>query len=138
MGVLADFIATTKEQAMQYDGSNLEAECVVQSKGITDIEMGYLLNITEGKGVECEDMPDFDVINVVDYGESVTTQIMDSLKVTLAEASEEQINDWAQQWCKAEELSCEASDLIPLLQSLKKLAGLAVENKTDLYLWNAV
>ena len=138
MGLLAEFIVATKEEAENYNGFNHPQSHTAKYKGLTELELGYLVDITQNKEIDYEKFHDFETIKIEDDGERVTTLIRDDLTENISNATNETIAKWAAIWCTADELQCSPEDLIPVLNDLKKLSQLSIQENKKLYLWNCL
>ncbi len=139
MGVLADFIVATEADASEYDGSaKIPDSHRAQHKRLTEVELGTLYHITQGKPVDDDTLYDFNVIRVVDDGEQLTTELLPDLIVRLAAASNDDLDGWAEVWSETDELSCDADDVRPILDDLRRLSRLAAAERKSVYLWNCV
>jgi hypothetical protein len=45
---------------------------------------------------------------------------------------------WARLWGATEEIRCEATELLPVLEDLRRLSRIAATESKSLYLWNCV
>ena len=138
MGVLADFIVATKEEAINYDGSNLPNDHIAQYKRFTELELGYLVDVVDGKGIDYESFHDFETVLIEDDGQIVTTLIREDLTSRFSTANDQDLEQWAKVWCTAEELSCQPEDVMPMLKDLRFLSLLARKENKKVYLWNCV
>lgn len=139
MGLLADFIVATETEARSYEGDATFPERYrAQLRGFTEIELGTLYHIAQGKPVAEDTLYDFYVIRSVDGGERMTTEVIPDLVNHLAAASDADLAAWAKEWCQTEELLCDAGDVLPVLEDLRRLSKLAVSERKSVYLWNCV
>ncbi len=139
MGLLADFLVGTDEDASRYDGGPTVPDSHRASyTGITEIELTTLYLIAQGLPVDPDTTYDFRTVSEADEGEVVTVEILPDLVRRLAGASDEDLMQWAREWAATEELACEPEDLQPVLQDLRRLALVARAEAKAVYLWNCV
>ncbi len=139
MGVLADFIVATEEEAMAYDGiATFPESHRAQYKRLTELELGTLYHILQGKQVDDHTLYEFEAINVVDGGEQLTTRLLPDLVERLRGASDGELKSVASLWGATEEIQCSGDEMLPLLEDLRRLAKLAQSESKDMYLWNCV
>lgn len=138
MSVLADFIVTTPAEAARYDGTQPLSESHRASyHGFTEVELGCLYHITQGKAVDEDTLYAFEVVS--DDGEGkVTTVLLPDLVSRLAAAPAGELHEWAERWGETEELDCSAEELIPVLGDLCRLSKVAVAEGKAVYLWSCL
>ena len=139
MGVLANFIVANEGEAAAYDGdtSISDSHCAYY-KTFTEIELGTLYHITQGKEVDDDTLYDFKVIREVDGGERVTIELLPELVSRLASADDADLHAWAELWGQTEEIQCPADEMLPVLKDLRRLSKLAQTEAKSVYLWNCV
>ena len=139
MGVLADFIVANEAEAAAYDGdTSIRDSHRAQYKSFTEIELGTLYHITQGKEVSDDTVYDFKVIREVDGGERLTTELLPDLVSRLASADDQDLDAWAELWGQTEEIQCAADEMLPVLKDLRRLSKLAHTEAKSVYLWNCV
>jgi hypothetical protein len=106
-------------------------------KRFTEIELGTLYHIAQGKEVTDDTLYDFRSTHIVEHRERMVTELIPDMVARLAAASDAQLAAWAGEWCQTAELLCDASDLIPVLEELRRLAKVAASEQKTVYLWNS-
>jgi hypothetical protein len=126
-------------EAAAYDGdAPIPDSHRAQYKSFTEIELGTLYHITQGKEVADDTLYDFKVIREVDGGERLTTELLPELVSRLAAAADDDLDSWAESWGQTEELQCAADEMLPVLKDLRRLSKLAQAEAKSVYLWNCV
>lgn len=139
MGVLADFIVANEAEAAAYDGDrSIRDSHRAQYKSLTQIDLGTLYYITQGKEVGDDTVYDFKVILDVDREECLTTEFLPDLVSRLASADDQDLDAWAELWGQTEELQCAADEMLPVLKELRRLSKLAQTEAKSVYLWNCL
>ncbi len=142
MGLLADFIVATEEEASAYDGdASFPDTHRLECKGLTELEVGTLYQIVQGQevGGEDDEIPyEGRVIRVVDGGERLTVEVTPGLIRHLASASDADLDAWSHAWGRTAEIQCSGDEMLPILRELRRLSMLAVSESKSVYLWNCV
>jgi hypothetical protein len=140
MSILADLFVSSEGVARALDNiSSLPIECVAQYRRVTELEFKALLECMDISTVDSGQDLSFRMINVVDYGEQVTTAFPEPMTKVLAKLSDRNVGELAVKWAASELFTQEtSSSLEPLIIDLRRLAVLADERGELLYLWNCV
>jgi hypothetical protein len=141
MGILADFFVATPADALEYESLLMAQEPLPESffraeyKGFTSLELGFLWAILE--------QTEWDVakhgLEHVAHGEEGETwleRFPEEFVGFLAALTNETVI--AERWAEHEELACGASDLIPVLLDLQRLAIQARDSQKSMYLWGSL
>ena len=142
MGILADFFVATPEDALLYAELSLEDSFPearfprAQWKGFTSLEVETLWAIVEGRPWNPET---HSLEPAGDVGEEQWLfRLPEPLVARLATLTPEDQGRFAGEWAETEELSCEASELEPVLASLVDLAGNARASGRGMFLWGSL
>lgn len=139
----ADFIVADLDAAMSYDmfvrgqGSRPPLVDILENGNLTGIEVTTLWAILEGVAWNADHhiLPE---LLADGEGDSWLHEFPSDLVQLLAKIDEQSVLDAAKEWSATEELMCSPSDLVPGLRELSRLACVAREAKSSLFLWGAV
>ncbi|QOF80066.1 hypothetical protein [Variovorax sp. 38R] len=147
MGLLSDFFVASEEEATRYadrmsedDQGKATASHVRPAayKGLTDLEVGTLWAILEGKEwdadlheLESDEGGD-------DEGDSWLFRFPDRLVQLLAHAEHSALEAALHQWAETEELQVDADELRPVVLDLQRLAKQAIAEQKSVYLWGSL
>lgn len=144
--MLSDFFVATPAEALRYanrieeedDGEEIERLLQpAQYKGITELEIGTLWAILEGREWDVNKHMPEDVC-LGEEGESWLHRFPVELANLLAGLDGAVLKRTAVAWAETDELDCDAADLKPLLEDLKALARQAGPDGKALYLWGCL
>lgn len=139
----ADFLVANFEAAKAYDaflrenGPRPALVDLFETENLTSVEITTLWAILEG--VACNtDRHFLPELLAEGAGESWLHELPAIFVQLLAKLDEDSILDAAREWSLTEELMCSPSDLVPGLREFGRLARVAINAKTSLFLWGAV
>ena len=138
MGILADFFTCAAADAARYPesiGKNDPRFQKVELKGLTELELGTLWAILEGKDFEDARHR---LKEMKLEAEEWLYEFPDAYVSLLAGLKGEQIATAGAAWAATEELEWEPSDGQEVLTELAKLAGAARAKKQGLYFWGSL
>ncbi len=139
MGILADFYVSSDADAARYDeGQNLPDSELAEYKNITPLEISMLWSILKGQEWDVDLFNELRCVLERDGGERLIHKLPGELVAMLAGLSDDALSQAAVKWSQTEELACDASDLEPVLQDLKRLSMHAQDTQRSVYLWNCV
>lgn len=142
MSILSEFYVAMPEQAAEYDADRnvLEAERA-EFKGLTCEECASLWAILRGDEPTPEHADAFESVLEIDGGQRLINRFPPNFVELLAALDAAGGEAAASQWIQTGELaylSCEAADVLPVIESLSRLSRLARETNRSLYLWMCV
>ncbi len=146
MGILSDFFVANPDEALRYanrieepdEGDEIEELLnPVQYKRFTDIEITTLWAILEGKDWDV-DRHSLEYVDLGEDNDAWLNRFPDELTALLTQVDAQSLAPVLEQWANTEELSCEAAELHPVMEDLRRLAAEAVARKKSLYLWGCL
>ncbi|WP_447773364.1 hypothetical protein [Variovorax boronicumulans] len=146
MGLLSDFFVANEEEATRYadlmnedDQGKATASHVrpAEYKGLTDLEVGTLWAILEGKEWDA-DLHELENDEGDDEGDSWLFRFPDRLVQLLAHAEHSALEAALHQWAETEELQVDADELRPVVFDLQRLARQAIAEQKSVYLWGSL
>jgi hypothetical protein len=139
MGLLADFYVSTDDDAVSYDDSpSLPDSDRAQHTGITHLELSTLWAILQEREWDVTTMDEFRCLLERDGGERLIHRFPAALVAQLATSDAGTLRLAAAAWAQTEELSCDPSDIQPVVDDLMRLARRAQETGKSLFVWNCV
>ncbi len=143
MGVLAEFIAASKEKALSYSGraTEIPETNIRRYRAFTSIELGTLLDLLSGQPFYTANDSEFPTERIEDGGEQVWTLISPRLVAALAAAKASELASIAKRWCESDELKLwnnYSGEMAPILSDIKTLFEFAIAEDLPVYLWNCV
>jgi len=140
MGMLCDIFVSTPEMALRYE-SMLEEEkprddfVVAEWKGLTSLEFGTLWALIESKEFD----PQRHGLEALSgQGESWLYRFPSDLVNSLASLDSERLQAVSAAWAATEELQWPTEDAEEVLESLAKLAKLALKTGRGLFHWGCL
>lgn len=146
MGILSDFFVATPEEALRYanrieepdEGDEIEELLdPVQYKRFTDIEISTLWAILEGSEWDA-DRHNLEYVEIGEDSDAWLNRFPHELTVLLSRLDEESLGPVLARWADTEELACDADELHPVMEDLRRLASEAVANRKSVYLWGCL
>jgi hypothetical protein len=142
MSLLSDFYIAKPEDAVRYDADqNLPDSERAEFKGLTYEEVANLWAILQNEEPTPRHADAFESVLVIDRGERLINRFPKDFVAALASLDESGTSTAANKWIKTGELaymSSEASDVLPIIEALSRLARAAQESGKSLYLWMCV
>jgi len=147
MGLLSDFFVASEEEATRYadrmnedDQGKATASHVrpAQYKGLTDLEVGTLWAILEGKEWDADLHELENDEGGDDEGDAWLFRFPDRLVQLLAHAEHSALESALHQWAETEELQVDADELRPVVLDLQRLAKQAIAEQKSVYLWGSL
>ena len=132
MSNLSAFFVASKSDAKSYmnqDFGAIKCDSIVEASGITDLEVSTLYALVKREEFDF-DKHEFDPSDESD-GSSLY-RLPSRFVKALVGLQESEIDSICEYWANTEEMACEAEPLVPLVQSLRRIAAL-VEKGRDLY-----
>jgi hypothetical protein len=144
MGLLADFIVATPEDALRYEALMMGEEPLppdrfqrAEYKGFTSLALEVLWAALDN-GEWDPKKHELDHINT-GSDESLLCRFPDALTLSLSQMDDAAIHRVAQIWIRAEQVpGDDAEELEPVLRDLRHLAAQARQSGKSLYLWGSV
>ena len=135
MGVIADFIVATEQEALEYSRSQsgIPSADLVESKGISAVELSTLLAILNGDEWREEMLDLFTFVPESEY----LTLVSDKLLNRLTDFDYD-LNLVSADWAATEEMGWDADEARMLIDELTQLAVTAKRRGKPIYLWNCV
>ncbi len=137
MSLLSDFYIAKPEDAAR----NLPDTERAEFKGLTYEELANLWAILQNTEATPDHSDAFESILVVHDGERLINRFPPEFMASLALLDSSSALAAANKWIQTGELaymSCEASDVLPIIEALSRLARAAKESDKSLYLWMCV
>src|ERR1051326_628360 len=138
MSVLSDFYIAKPEDAVRYDTErNLPDSQRAEFKGLTYEEVANLWAILQRTEPTPEHANAFESVLVIDRGERLIHRFPPEFVAALTSLDESSALVAARKWIQTSELShmsCEASDVLPIIEALSRLARRAQESGKSLYI----
>ena len=142
MSLLSDFFIATPDNAARYDSDrNLPAAERAEFKGVTYAELADLWAALQNTEPTPDHAKAFESVLVVDGGQRLINRFPTEFVSLLAGLDDTTAAAVAAKWIQTGELaylSCEASDVIPIIDALSRLARTAQQSGKSLYLWMCV
>ena len=142
MSLLSDFYIAKPEDAARYDtAQNLPDSEHAEFKGLTYEEVANLWAILQDAEPTPEHSDAFESVLVVDGGQRLINRFPPDFVTRLASLDAASSTAAATKWIQTGELaymSCEASDVLPIIEALSRLARTAQQTERSLYLWMCV
>ena len=142
MSLLSDFYVASPEQAAGYDTDhNIAGTERAEFKGLTYEECANLWAILQNSDPTPAHSDAFESVLVVDGGVRLINRFPPDFVTRLASVDAASSAAAAAKWIQTGELaylSCEASDVLPIIQALSRLARAAQQSGRSLYLWMCV
>jgi hypothetical protein len=142
MSLLSDFYIATPETAVAYDTDpGLPDNERAQFQGLTYEDMANLWASIENTEATPEHSDAFETILVIDDGQRLINRFPTEFVATLASLDESSTSAAAAKWIQTSELAymnCEPSDVLPIIETLSRLARTAQQCGKSLYLWMCV
>lgn len=146
MGLLSDFFVASEEEAVGYadrmsDGDQGKATAShlhpAEYKGFTDLEVGTLWAILEGKEWDA-DLHELENEEGGDEDDSWLFRFPDRLVQLLAHVEHSALEAALHRWAETEELQVDAEELRPVILDLQRLAKQAIAEQKSVYLWGSL
>lgn len=142
MSLLSELYVSSATDAVRYDDSPEPfAPHRAEYQGLTYEEFANLWAVLCDREPMEGDADAFDTLLNVDGGQRLINRFPDDFVTRLAALSEHDLESVAEKWVQHGELSfmeCSPSDVIPILESLRNLAVVAVKEQKLLCLWMCV
>lgn len=147
MSLLSDFYIAKPEDAARYDtDQNLPDSERAQFKGLTYEEVANLWAILQNTEPTPEHSDAFESVLVVDGGQSLINRFPPEFVAAFASLDPSSASTAAAKWIQTEWIqtgelayeSCEASDVLSIIEALSRLARTAQQSGKSLYLWMCV
>jgi hypothetical protein len=142
MSLLSDFYIAKPEDAARYDtDQNLPDSEHAEFKGLTYEEVANLWAILQDTDPTPEHSDGFESVLVVDGGQRLINRFPPDFVTRLASLDAASSAAAATKWIQTGELaymSCEAADVLPIIEALSRLARAAQQSGRSLYLWMCV
>ena len=142
MSLLSDFYIAKPEEAARYNtDQDLPDIERAQFKGLTYEEVANLWAIIQNTEVSPEHADAFESVLVVDGGQRLINRFPPEFVAALASLDASSASAAAAKWIQTGELaymSCEASDVLPIIEALSRLSRTAQQSGKSLYLWMRV
>jgi hypothetical protein len=137
MGVLADlYLSRDDQEAIRYDTEPGTFKDREQYGNFTELELSTLWEKMKGIEWDVDSLDDFHTVLVKDGGERTIKRLPTSMTDELARLTPEQISSAAAKWAATDEMSCEPSQVQPIIEGLVRLAKIASAKDQKLYFWN--
>jgi len=137
MGVLADlYLSRDDQEAIRYDTEPGTFKDREQYGNFTELELSTLWAKMKGIEWDVDSLDDFHSVLVKDGGERTIKRLPTSMTDELARLTPEQISSAATKWAATDEMSCEPSQVQPIIEGLVRLAKIASAKDQKLYFWN--
>jgi hypothetical protein len=137
MGVLADlYLSRDDQEAIRYDTEPGTFKDREQYGNFTELELSTLWAKMKGIEWDVDSLDDFHTVLVKDGGERTIKRLPTSMTDELARLTPEQISSAATKWAATDEMSCEPSQVQPIIEGLVRLAKIASAKDQKLYFWN--
>jgi hypothetical protein len=143
VGILADFVVATPEDALEYgtlmrQGSPVPPDRILRAeyRDFTNLEVEVLWAILRDEEWDAERHGLEQVLP--GDGEEWLFHFPDELVHLISALDEAAIEDVADVWGRDEEVSSNRDELMPVLRDLKKLAVQARQRHRGLYLWGSL
>lgn len=143
MSLLSDFYVAPPKQAARYDTDRTSVPDSerVEFKGLTYYECANLWAILQQSEPTPEHSDAFESVLVVDGGQRLINRFPPDFVTRLASLDATGSAAAADKWIQTGELaymSCGASDVLPIIEALSRLARSAEQSGRALYLWMCV
>ncbi len=142
MSLLSDFYIAMPEDAARYDADrDLPDSERAEFKGLTYEEVANLWAILQNIEATPEHADAFESVLVIDGGQRLINRFPPEFVAALASLDASSTSAAADKWIQTGELaymSCEASDVLPIIQTLSRLARTALQSGKSIYLWMCV
>ena len=137
MGVLADlYLSRDDQEAIRYDTEPGTFKDREQYGNFTELELSTLWAKMKGIEWDLDSLDDFHSVLVKEGGERTIKRLPTSMTDELARLTPEQISSAATKWAATDEMSCEPSQVQPIIEGLVRLAKIASAKDQKLYFWN--
>ncbi len=146
MGLLSDFFVANEGEAARYADRMSEDDQgkvialqlrPAEYKGFTDVEVGTLWAILEGKEWDA-DLHELESDGGGDEGDSWLFRFPDRLVLLLAHVEHSALDAALPRWADTEELQVDVEELRPVVLDLQRLAKQAIAEQKSLYLWGSL
>ncbi|MGQ2923449.1 hypothetical protein [Variovorax sp. DAIF25] len=146
MGLLSDFFVANEGEAARYadrmseddQGKAIALQLrPAEYKGFTDLEVGTLWAILEGKEWDA-DLHALESDEGGDEGDSWLFRFPDRLVQLLAHVEHSALDAALPRWADTEELQVDVAELRPVVLDLQRLAKQAIAEQKSLYLWGSL
>jgi hypothetical protein len=142
MSLLSDFYVASPHQAVRYDTDHdFVGTERAEFKGLTYEECANLWAILQNSNPTAAHSDAFESVLVVDGGQRLINRFPPEFVALLASLDHAGSSAAAAKWAQTGELaylSCDASDVLPIVEALSRLARAAEQNGKSLYLWMCV
>jgi len=141
MSLLSDFFIASPEQAARYATDRSIATAHAEFNGLTFEECANLWAILQKTKPTPAHADAFESVLVVNGGQSLLNRFPQEFVTLLASLDTASSEAAATKWIQTGELaymSCAASDVIPIIENLSRLARTAQQSGQSLYLWMCV
>ena len=142
MSLLSDFYIALPEQAARYDTDRAVPEAErAEFQGLTYEECANLWAVLQDAEPTPTHSEAFESVLVVDGGQRLINRFPADFVTRLASLDASASAAAASKWIQTGELaymSCEASDVLPIVEALSRLARAAQQSGRSLYLWMCV
>ncbi|QRF62727.1 hypothetical protein [Variovorax paradoxus] len=146
MGLLSDFFVANEGEAARYadrmseddQGKAIALQLrPAEYKGFTDLEVGTLWAILEGKEWDA-DLHALESDEGGDEGDSWLFRFPDRLVQLLTHVEHSALDAALPRWADTEELQVDVAELRPVVLDLQRLAKQAIAEQKSLYLWGSL
>jgi hypothetical protein len=144
MGILADIFVASDDDASNYADFLLSEEGVpqdrferVEYKGFTGLEFGKLWAIIANEKWDVSRHMTKNISNGRD-GESWLDRFPTEMVAAFASLTSESVETLSVAWAGTDELNCEASDVEPVIEDLRRLSRLSIDSGKGMYLWGSL
>lgn len=135
MGLQTDLFVGSIEDARNYDGAATTALEHIQLGGLTNLEFETLRAIIAN---EAWDVKRHALEEVASTEASWAFRFPDPYVTALQALDVAGMNNAATTWAATEEIAASPSDVLPIIESLVRLAKSASGNGRDLFVWTAL
>jgi hypothetical protein len=135
MGLQTDLFVGSIEDARKYDGEATTAIERIQLGGLTNLEFETLRAIIAN---EAWDIKRHALDEVASTEASWTFRFPDAYVTALQSLDVAGMNNAATKWAATEEIAASPSDVLPVIESLVRMATSASANGRDLFVWTAL
>jgi hypothetical protein len=135
MGLQTELFVGSIEDARKYDGDGTTALERIQLGGLTNLEFETLQAIIAN---EDWDVKRHALDEVASTEASWTFRFPDAYVTALQSLDVADMNNAATKWAATEEIAASPSDVLPVIESLVRLAKSASANGRDLFVWTAL
>jgi hypothetical protein len=135
MGLQTDLFVGSTEDARNYDGDATRSLERIQLGGLTNLEFETLRAIIAN---EPWDVKRHALEQIASTETSWTFRFPDTYVTALQSLDVDGVKNAATTWAATEEIAASPSDVVPVIESLVRLAKSASANGRNLFVWTAL